>query len=225
MHHFTFILIVVGVVLTIAVATWWFSADQKTRRAMRNVPRRSIRDVIEGEVARVVGKAEVAAPVQAPLTGRSCAYWRVLVQQYRHRGRSGRWETLVDEHDGVDFIVDDGSARALIETAYVQPVLDRDADFSSGMFKEPTPELARFLEERGHSTQGLLFNKRLRYREGVVEHGEHVTAVGVGRWERDPDAAAQAGAGYRSAELPERLVLHAPEQGPLLLSDEPEMMA
>ena len=64
----------------------------------------------------------------------------------------------------------------------------------------------------------------MRYREGVLGAGETVAVVGTGRWERDPDESPRAGAGYRDAEMPKRLVLQAPEDGsPLLLSDEPSL--
>ena len=59
----------------------------------------------------------------------------------------------------------------------------------------------------------------MRLAGGVV-----VCAVGVGRWERDPEEQATAGAGYREAQMPKRLVLSSPDDGPLLLSDEPSMV-
>ncbi len=224
MERVTFYVIILAVAGLIAFLFWWFSADQKARRAMRSTPRRTIREVIEGERARIVGRAHVATPVRAPLSGRQCGYWRVVVQEYRSRGRSGSWVTVVDEHEGVDFVVHDDSGKALVKTAHVHAVLEKDAKYGSGMFNSPTPELEAFLDSRGISSKGLLFNKRMRFREGVVEHGELVAVVGVGRWERDPEETARAGDGYRTAEMPQRLVVDAMEDGsPLLLSDEASM--
>jgi hypothetical protein len=215
-----FVPLALAVIVVIFLASWWFSADQRARRAMKAVPRRRVAEVIEGEKARVVGRVEVERTVTAPLSGRPCAYWRVVVEEKRSSGKSSHWRTIIDEHDGVDFFLRDEDGKALVKTAFVHAVLEKDSHFSSGLFDDAGPELEAFLAQRGHSSTGLVFNKTMRYREGVVEPGELVAAVGVGRWERDPDEQARAGAGYREARLPERLVLDAPAEGPLLLSDE-----
>lgn len=213
----------VAVIGLVTLGGWYFSADQRARRAIKAAAVRTIPDVIEGERARVVGEVELIGSLVAPLSARTCGYWRVIVQE-RRGGKNKRWVTLVDEHEGVDFFVRDGANKALVKTIHSQAVLEQDAGYSSGFLNDATPELEAFLSQRGHSTQGWVFNKDMRYREGVIEAGETVAVVGTGRWERDPDQGPRAGAGYRDAEMPKRLVLQAPEDGsPLLLSDEPSM--
>lgn len=208
-----------GVVLFLL---WYFSADQRARRAIASVPIRAIPDVIGGERVRVVGTVELVGSVAAPLSARPCAYWRVVVEEQRG-AKNKRWVKIVDEHEGVDFMISNGEHRALVKTDLCQPVLDNDASYSSGFMNDATPELEAFLAERGYASQGWVFNKSMRYREGVVEAGETVAVVGVGRWEADPERAPTAGGGYRDAKQPERLVLEAPDDGPLLLSDEPSL--
>jgi len=215
------IAVIVGVALVFAL--WWFSADQVARRAMRKVPMRVIRDVLEGEKARIVGEAAGDAPIPAPLSGRSCFYWRVTVEEYRRRGKHGSWRTIIDEQEGVDFVVKDGTGKAWIRASHVHSLLEKDARFASGILNDAGPELEAFLARHGHSSEGLLFNKNMRYREGVVEPGEAVAVVGIGRWAQDPDEPAQAAAGYRDMVTPKRLVMEPPEDGPLLLSDESKM--
>ncbi|MCB9593122.1 MAG: hypothetical protein H6719_10350 [Sandaracinaceae bacterium] len=207
----------------IAGIGWYFSDDQRAKRAMRGAPRRVIADVLEGERARVVGEVHVEAPVASPLSGRLCAYWRVIVEEKISRGKSSYWRTIVDEAGGVDFFLRDDSGKALVRTSHVQAVLDGDARGGSGFLNDPTPELTAFLAARGHDTQGWIFNKTIRYREGIAEPGETVAVVGRGRWERDPDEAARAGEGYREAVSPKRLVVEAPESGPLLVSDQADV--
>lgn len=202
---------------------WWFSTDQKARRAMRALAVRRIDDVLTGEKARIVGAVEPLAAITAPLSGRACVYWRVHVEEYRRSGKNGSWHTIVDEHEGVDFLLRDGDQKALVKTSFVHPVLERDGSWSSGLWNEASDELKAFLAERGHSTEGWIFNKNMRYREGVAEPGEEIAVVGVGRRERDPDEHARPD-GYRDVAMPERLVMDAPEDGPLLLSDEPSML-
>jgi len=212
--------LVLVALLLFSLARWWFSADQRARRAMRALPVRPIAEALEAEKVRISGPARpLAEPLTAPLSGRPCACWRVVVEEKVRRDKTTYWRTVVDDHEVVDFVIEDGSGKAVVRTAMVQPVLDRDMDARSGFLNDATPELEAFLSERGHSSQGWVFNKTMRYREGVLEPGESVCVVGVGRWEPDPEAAAEA-RGYRTAHQPRRLVLSAPAEGPLLLSDE-----
>lgn len=210
----------------VAWASWWFSAEQRARRAMRSAAPRRIEDVLEGEIARVIGRAEPhsAGVLRAPLSGRACLCWRVVVEEYRRSGKSGRYHTIVDEHEARDFLVRDESGKALVKAHFVQPLLQRDQQLSSGFLNDATPELEAFLSERGLKSTGWVFNKSMRYFEGVLEPGEPVAVVGVGRWERDPEEPARAGAGYRDAQAPKRLVVESPASGPILLSDEPELL-
>ena len=222
------VVFVAVVVVTIALGlflAWYFSADQRLMRRMRGTPQRAIADVVEGERVRVVGRVRVEAPLAAPLSARPCAYYRVVVEEQRRRGKSTYWFTVVDEERGVDFLLEDGTGVARVPIGHVQAVLEGDARGKSGFLRDPTPELEAFLAARGLATTGWLFNKTIRYREGVAEPGELVAVVGTGRWERDPEASAKAGDGYREATMPKRLVLEAPSDGPLLLSDETNVTA
>lgn len=219
-HVFVWVFFAAAIAVVVFVV-WWFGADQQARRLMKGIPVRAIRDVIEGEVARVVGAVAVDAPVRAPLSGRACAYWRIVVEERRRRGKNSRWVKVIDEHGGVDFVIRDETGKALVKTDHVHAVLENDGGGSSGFFNDPSPELDEFLASRGHTSKGFLFNKSMRYREGVVEHGETVAAVGAARWEPDPELDVQGQAGYR--ERAKRLVLDRRAEGPLLLSDEDKM--
>ncbi|MGE0788330.1 MAG: hypothetical protein AB7S26_21835 [Sandaracinaceae bacterium] len=208
------ILAVVAVVGTIAGIAWWFSPDQRAKRAMKSVARTTIKDAPDGEKVRVTGRVECDAPLYAPLSGRACAAWRVIVREKRGK----HTYTLVDDSEVTAFRLVDGDDRAHVDESYVKVVLDEDASGSTGLFGEPPPELVDFLADRGHSTQGFFLSKTLWYREGVAEIDETVAVMGLARWEADPEKRAQA-AGYRTVSQPERLVLCAPDDGPLLMSD------
>ena len=147
----------------------------------------------------------------------------IVVEEKRRRGKHSYWQTLVDEEEGTDFLLLDDTGKAKVQVSYASAVLHGDAEGGSGFLNEPTPELDSFLSARGHSTQGWIFNKTIRFREGVAEPNERVAVVGMGKWERDPEEAAMAGEGYREAVMPKRLVLSAPSEGPLLLSDESDV--
>ena len=218
------IVLAIAVVAMIGFLSWWFSADERARRAMRSVPHRAIGEVIEGEKVRIVGPAEIEAPLSAPLSGRPCAVWRVVVEERVRSGKSSYWRTLVDESEGAEFRILDGTGTAIVSPVHFQAVLDRDMKASSGFLNDAGPELEEFLTARGHSSKGWVFNKTMRFREGVLEPGESVCVMGVGRWEADPEEQAVAD-GYRTASQPKRLIVDAPADGPLLLSDQTDMQA
>jgi hypothetical protein len=197
----------------------FFNADARIKRALRGVARTAMRDVRDGAVGKVVGTlAYVGEPLVAPLTRRTCAYYLVLVEAWRSTGRSGYWAQIVREERRQDFALRDADGtRALVHIADARVSVVRDASFTSGTFKDPTPELEAFMSARGLTTRGWVFNKSIRYMEGVLEAGESIAVGGLARWEPDPDPGATGGA-YR--EAPKRLVLAGSSQLPLLISDD-----
>lgn len=203
----------------VAIAIKVFSADNRARGELSSARRRAIADVSDGERVRIVGRAVTAQTVRAPLSGRACAYWRVLVEE--DSGESG-WGTVIDHAEGVDFHVEDGTGRARVDTSKVKAILIRDHTRESGFGKDATPELEAFLASHGRTSAGWLFNKTLRYREGIVEAGETVAVAGFARWEPDPERAPSA-TGYREVAPARRVVIEGGGQGHVLISDEPEL--
>ncbi len=222
MHFIVVILIVV--LAGAGLSSWWFSADQRGKRAMKAVPRLSVGDVSEGQRARITGRAELLDTLTAPLSGRACAAWRVVVRERRGSGKSSSWVTVLDESESVDFLVLDGSMKALVKTNDALVLLDKDSKDNTGVFGTAGAKFEAFLDERGLTSQGRFLSKHMQYSEGALEPGESVAVVGVGCWERDPDESARAGGGYRDATAPQRLVMTSSADDVLLLSDEPRML-
>jgi hypothetical protein len=52
--------------------------------------------------------------VTAPFTGSQCLAYSSEVEELRSSGRSQSWQTLDSGMDGVDFVVDDGTGRVLV---------------------------------------------------------------------------------------------------------------
>ena len=197
----------------------WAIASDPTLRTIKEVEKRRIADVREGEYARLVGTVEIDAPIVAPLSGRECAFWTVVIEE---KGFSDLWSTVLSEQGGVDFYVRDESGRALVRlhADHTDASLTQDARFTSGLLKEAGPQLEAFLRKHGHTSKGWLLNKPMRYREGVVTSGERVAVVGCARWEPDPDPKPTSGS-YRDGR-PMRLVMSCEgSKSHLLLSDVP----
>lgn len=192
--------------LVVLFLIYWFSADQVARRAIKEAPVRHVRDLHDEEHVRVVGTVGVEEALRAPISGRRCAYFRVVVEERRERDGHHHWYKIIDVQQGVDFLVKDKTGEVQVKVARAEAVLEQDRSERSGFLKDATPELEAFLRKHGEHSEGLVFNRTLRYREGVVEAGERIAVAGLAR--RTPNG---------------RVLLTAPPGGSLLLSDEDEL--
>jgi len=204
--------------LTMRIA---FSRDRRIKRALRRVKPTPIRDAKDGRAVKIVGELVYAGrSIPSPLSQRPCAYYSIVVEEYRGRGtRGGRWREIVREQSGIDFYLRDDSGMALVRIAgdgNQLPALVQDRRARTSPILRNDADLERFLTARGRSVEGTFFRKNLRAFEGILEAGERVAVGGLARWMPDPDAA---GGNYR--ETPKRLVLEASESLPLFLSDDP----
>jgi hypothetical protein len=181
----------------------------------------SIENFSERNPAKIVGSlVYIGEPLSSPLTGRTCAYYEILVEEY-HSGTDddGYWETMIQESQGQDFVIEDDTGTAIVNPIGAQVALTVDSRTKSGTFDAPTEQERNYLNSHGQEGEGWWgFNKSLRYREGILEAGEAVAVLGRGVKEPDPDGVEQA-RGYRSAP-PMRLRMRGSQKGPLLISDD-----
>lgn len=214
-----FVLVFGGVAVFVTLA-WYFSESQKIKRELKSAPRMSLRELPESTRARVVGAAQpLAQTLEAPLTGRACMYYVVTVEQHHSTGRSSYWKQIIKEEAGVPFVLDDGTGRAIVDPRSARVALDVDGKGDSGTFDEPSAREAAFLQRHGTTGQGWIFNKRLRYREAIIEVGEQVAILGEGVREPDPDAPPASA--YRG-DQPTRVRMTSSARYPLLISDNPD---
>jgi hypothetical protein len=199
-----------GVVVIVVLLGLFFRRDARIRRAIKKLPVVKVKDFADGTIGRVVGQVRVIDETTAPMSGRPCAQYHLIVKQQRRSGRSSHWVTLVDEQRMVDFVVEDASGRAVVDTTGAQVAVVKDASARSGTFNSATPELEALLARHGHSSTGFLgFNKTIRYQEGVIEEGEMVAVCGLGRIER------------RAGSPRGQLVIGPTAEGPVRISDHP----
>lgn len=215
---------VVGAGIVLIGLTMYFSRDAQLRRAMQAVPLSTVAGATEGARVRIVGRVvERDRTLAGPLSHRRCVAFRVLVETRRQSGKSSHWVKTIDEHQEVDFVLEDETGRARVESRGSDFLIVLDHSESSGFLNDATPELEEFLVARGHtSTSFLGTNKTMRYHEGALEIGEQIAVVGLAHWEDDPEAGAidTGGGGFRDAIRKKRLVLTASEGSPLHASDD-----
>jgi hypothetical protein len=218
MDPFLLVGVMAALVIGVGAVAMYFREGARIRRALRAAPRRKIAEAAEGAVVRIDGQAIAhGETLIAPLTGRTCVFYEALIEEFVSQGKSGNWRVRVREVRGVPFVVDDGTGRAIVDPRIARVDVKIDATTRSGTFDAPTPIEEAFLHRHGMSGQGMIFNKRLRYREGAIEVGEPVAVMGNPVREPDTDAAARA-RGYREGP-PERLRLGGSPDHPILISD------
>jgi hypothetical protein len=196
-----------------AFALWSATRTDWWRVALRlqSTPRHAIGALGEGVAAKIVGTVRPIQVMLAPITGRRCVYWRVIVSEYQSsRDMDGNdtsgWSQILDQRNGLPFLVVDGSGRALVDPAHAEVALVADAESEGG------ERLQMFLLRYGISPR-----RNVRYTEAVIEPGEVVAVAGAGVREPDPEGT---GGAYR--EAPTRLRIAASPSVPLLISDRPD---
>jgi len=196
----------------------FYSFEGRARRKLRKAPSRRIADVIDGEIVKVLGTLRYGERrLEAPLTGRPCAAWKVVV--FGNQGRD-RTPTL-EADETTDFLVEDDSGRAYVHVPLAVLAIVQDRHLRSGIVEEPTQRMQDFLFHRNWETHGLFLRRELRYQEAVLEEGEDVAVCGVAHWEPDPDPAA-SGTTYR--DKPMRLRIEGPGTNLVILSDDPSVV-
>lgn len=174
---------------------------------------RSIGSLADGELARVVGKADLLhRGLAAPLSGRPCVAWQVSVWQ----PLSGRaWQKVLDRQAQVPFAVLDGTGRAVIDTSRVASYAAVDHEERAAHPGELSAAARAFLAQHGlrPAARGTLHLK-----ESALTRGEWTVVVGLVERE-DEDGARST---YRAPADLREIRLVPPRRGAVLFSDAPE---
>lgn len=193
-----------------AGAGYWFSDEQKRKRAVDNAPSRSLAKVSEGELVKVVGQIRyIGEPLQATLTARPCACCEVIVEESGNMVNNRGGEVIRDVR-AIDFLLDDDSGRARVDTRAIEIETSRDKQLTNDALGEAKARAEAFLAKHGQSTRWWILERALRYQEGILAPGKMVEVTGVVSFEDDPDPS-EAGHGYR--DRPKRPVIGPPPEG------------
>jgi hypothetical protein len=156
-------------------------------------PQREIDRVREGELVRVVGRlCHVGAPLIAPITTRTCAYYELAI--FDRYGQTHRRDAR-----GQDFELEGERGSVLVIARGGVFEVTRDKAIQEGPYEDRDGELASPVHE-------------LHFEEAALRKGALVTVVGIARW-----GAEKLSTGYR--ERPSRQVVLSAGPGPLYVSD------
>ena len=205
------------------VARFAFTRERRIKRALRRVRPTPIREARDGKAVKLVGELVYAGrSIPSPLSQRACAYYSIVVEEYRSRRRARRPLARDRARGERDRLLPAGRQRrgARARCQRRQGLAGAGATIARRaprrIISAATPTSSASWASAAAPSRAAFFRKNLRAYEGVLEAGERVAVGGLARWMPDPDAA---GGNYR--ETPKRLVLEASESLPLFLSDDP----
>ncbi len=203
--------------MIIAFFVTYYSRKAVVKRKLKKAVDKKISDFVSGDIAKIVGKVEiVGSPLVAPLSGRLCGYYYVYIEQRVSSGKGSHWQKLIEEEKAGSFVVRDGRYCAYINSSNVKSYLVQDRVYNSGFMEDATEVFEKYLNEHGQKSEGFFgMNKTLRYREGVLEPGELIAAIGRGEWK----TAGQLGL---EGDFDRVLVISSTETEPVYLSDDPD---
>lgn len=158
----------------------FFNPTAVLKRKLRKVPVSHIGSAMSGAQVRLTGKiATDNIGLTSPFMGRQCAWYRTTVEEYRSHGKSSSWQEIVKEEQYIDFVLEDVTGRCRVHMLRPSVASTVDLQSQSGTFDDATMTENAFLQRHGLSSVGLLgMNRRLRYREQVLEVGETITVFG-----------------------------------------------
>ncbi|MDP1825470.1 MAG: GIDE domain-containing protein [Archangium sp.] len=124
-------------------------------------------------VCKVHGVVVAQQPLTAPVSGKPCVWYRMLVQEYVQAGRYSRWATIHDEAICAPFQLKDrkGPGTIDVDPAGAEVLLAGEGG------TEDHGTLVRYLESRGKTR--LLGYGELRANETTLQPGEKIFVLGT----------------------------------------------
>ena len=177
-------LVVLGGAMMLGWLFWrQFDRDKRLRERIEDAPKATLSTFPVDRAARVEGIARaILPPIAAPLSKRPCVYYKVWLIHHVDGNSDGRgWsETLLEDHGGVEFELDDGTERALVDPRGAELALDTDWRRETLPGMSLSPEQAAFVTSHDKTAKlaRKLGKKHLRWKEAIVGVDEPITILG-----------------------------------------------
>ena len=213
-------IIMFSVIGLIAIVAFYFSDKKIIIRAFKKSRKKSINSVKNNEYVKIIGKAKhVGDSLIAPLSGRPCVYYHVIVEAKTNKN----WKNIIDDEKLQDFFIESNSELALIKTNDLENKMRRfymvkDFKKSSGFNNDTTEKLESYLRLHNKKSIGFLgFNKTMRYTESIIALNEPIGLKGLAKWKSINTPID----GYSYSKI---LTLTGTKKQKLLLTDEPKAL-
>ena len=99
--------------------------------------------------------------------------------QSEHGHHSTYWVDYINDRSSDPFLIEDATGSVEIAPREGEFQMNTDFATTSGSFNDAPENLRALINTRyGRDTQGLIFNKSLRYKESILKDGDEVYVFG-----------------------------------------------
>jgi len=150
----------------------------RVRQLIQETPTSKIRSMAMGLV-EINGKVSPRSRVNAPFSGRDCAYWEIEIQVRSRESRTGvqRWDTVHRNHSGNPFYLDDGTGLALVYPQGAEVSTPFGVEEQTNGFGVPEMYM-QYMEQQYLHLRALWSVGPMRFRERVLDDGLIVYVLG-----------------------------------------------
>lgn len=176
--------IIIGTFLVVGILLFVFGLYYLQKKQMiENIPTSKIRSLAMGLV-EIFGEAlplKENEIIIAPFSNKPCVYSRFTIEEYRSSGKSSSWVTIKRGEDRKPFYLKDETGKVLIDPNRANINIKMDAEYRSGLGKDPPESVKQFLNRTNIRFEGMIFgiNKQMRYREHIIEPGDNLYIMGT----------------------------------------------
>ena len=213
-------ILMLSAVAIIGIIAYYYSNKKIMLREFKKTRKKQINRIQENEYAKIIGKAKhVNKPLVAPLSGRPCVYYHVIVEVKGDKS----WIKMINEEKHQDFFIESSSEMAIVKMSSLQKSMRRfylvkDYKEKSGFRNDAPEKLEAYLKYHNKKSTGLLgINKTIRYTEGVIELDEPIAVKGLAQWKTLNEPIE----GYSYSKI---LTLTGTKKVKLLITDEPKAL-
>lgn len=220
-HAYVIPIAFVLIAVSIMVITFYYSSKNVIIREFKKSRKKSINSIRDNEYAKVVGIAKHAnLPLIAPLSGRACVYYHVVVEVKTDKN----WRRIINDVKTQDFFIETNTEMAIVKASTTQKnaskcFLVKDYKKNTGFGNDAPEKIEAYLRaNRKKSTSVFVLNKTIRYYEGVIEPNEKIGVKGIAKWK----VLKQPIEGYSYSRI---LTLEGvSKKEKLLITDEPKAL-
>lgn len=149
----------------------------RIRRQHRRMPATPIAALADHQVGRIVGHvAGSEQPLIAPLTGRPCVLYQLVV--YKPAGRGG-WSVCTTDRSGTPFTVSDRGATAIVDPLHSRIAVADDHSEECNAVDGPTLEQTAVLMNHGLRLKGWFLYRKYRFEESMIAIGDPIGVIGA----------------------------------------------
>lgn len=183
MNYYIFVIAALVIVIVLTIRSAYNSKPSIMKRVIKKTPRKSIQAVNSGETVQIHGTIEIVGePLIAPLSGRECGHYQVIVEREIPHGRKSRYvETIFQEEITGKYLIKDGNHYAYVDPKQLFSRIQSDRNFSTEFPDNLNERLLEFHEKMAvndwHS-----YRCSIDYYEGVLEQDEKVIVSGIAEW-------------------------------------------